>query len=261
MLLHTHTALRGLRAASVFLTQVPLGGFPYTDGEWRWASAWFPAIGLAHGAIIAGVWWLLLPAGPWPAAAAAVAIGLLVTGAFHEDGLADTADALGGGYTRTRVLEILKDSRIGSFGASALILVLLLRIACLAGLGEAAGAALVVCGGLSRVAPVWLMRALPYVTADPAARSRLVARAGAAQTVVATLTAGLAVAVVVWCGAWTPSEGLAVLTITAVVAAVCGWRFVRRVGGLTGDFLGATQQLAEVTTLLTLLWLRGAGVS
>jgi adenosylcobinamide-GDP ribazoletransferase len=98
------------------------------------------------------------------ASVATVAALALVTGAFHEDGLADTADALGGAFDREKLFAILKDSRIGSFGATALILVLLLRIAALAKLGPMAAGGLLLGQTLSRTTPVWMMAALPYAT-------------------------------------------------------------------------------------------------
>src|SRR5438045_786510 len=113
------TVVRGLRAAIVFLTRVPAGGFPYREPEWRWAPAWFPLVGAGVGAVAGGVAWLAAGAGSLVAGALAVIASLLVTGAFHEDGLADTADALGGAYDREKLFAILKDSRIGSFGGAA----------------------------------------------------------------------------------------------------------------------------------------------
>jgi adenosylcobinamide-GDP ribazoletransferase len=246
--------LRGLRAAITFLTRVPVGGFPYSDAEWRWAAGWFPAVGFLIGCACAAVDLALLSAGPWPAAAASVIAGLLLTGAFHEDGLADTADAMGGAYTRDRLLEILKDSRVGSFGAAALTMALLLKVACLAALGPAAPAALVVMHAWSRVPPIWLMRALPYVTRDTAARSRLVARPGDPQVLLATLSGGLVLLAAVGLQWSTTGQVLAVALAGVAVAVVGGWRFVVRAGGITGDFLGATQQVVEGLGLLALLW-------
>jgi adenosylcobinamide-GDP ribazoletransferase len=240
--------LRGLRAAVVFLTRVPVGGFPYADAEWRWAAGWFPLVGAAVGALAGGVAWLAGGAGPPVAAALAVITSLLLTGAFHEDGLADTADALGGAYDRDKLFAILKDSRIGSFGAAALGMALLLRVLLLARLGARAPAALVLVGAVSRVAPVWLMAALPYVTGG-ASRSRPVAQGGAPQALLATLLAAVT-------GALLHLSSLPAVALTAVslgVALVCGWRFHVRAGGLTGDFLGATQQVSECALLLALV--------
>src|SRR5262245_51603355 len=123
--------LRTARAAVVFLTRIPLGGFPYSEAEWARAAAWFPLVGSLVGALAAGAWWVVRPAGDLVAAIVAVIVCLVITGALHEDGLADTADALGGATDRAKMFAILKDSRIGTFGAAALALSLLLRVALL----------------------------------------------------------------------------------------------------------------------------------
>jgi adenosylcobinamide-GDP ribazoletransferase len=244
------SVVRGLRAAVVFLTRVPAGGFPYREAEWRWAPAWFPVVGGGVGAVAGGVAWLAAGAGPLVAGALAVIASLLVTGAFHEDGLADTADALGGAYDRERLFAILKDSRIGSFGGAALVMSLVLRVALLARLGPAAPLALVLAGAASRVPPVWLMAALPYVSGSEA-RSRPVTRAGPAQAAVATALAALMLGGAH--AALSPVAGLAMVAVSLGAAMLCGWRFQARAGGITGDFLGATQQVCEAALLLTLV--------
>jgi adenosylcobinamide-GDP ribazoletransferase len=251
--------LRGARAAMTFLTRIPVGGFPYCEADFRWASAWFPLVGLLLGAAQAVVFTATSRAGSFAAAALTVGFGMLLTGAFHEDGLADTADALGGAYERERLFEILKDSRVGSFGAGALAVVLVLRIALLARLGVAAPLALVLTQSLSRTPPIWMMVALPYVTSDAAAKSRLVTRAGAAQALVATAWPALAIAVAVAQRWLSLPEAAAMLACIAAVALLCAQRFHARAGGITGDFLGATQQVGECAALLALALTRGEG--
>jgi adenosylcobinamide-GDP ribazoletransferase len=179
---------------------------------------------------------------------------LLLTGAFHEDGLADTADALGGALPgeRQRLFEILKDSRIGAYGAAALVASLLLRAALLARLDGTAGLALVVAGAWSRAAPVWLMVALPYVTPEAHRRSKPLLDAGPAQAVGATAAAVLVSALAVATGGLPVAGAGALVLVAASVAVGAGWRFHARAGGITGDFLGATQQLCECALLLTL---------
>jgi adenosylcobinamide-GDP ribazoletransferase len=245
--------LRAARGAVTFLTRIPVGGFPYSAEEWRWTSAWFPAVGALLGAAYAGVYrGLAGGAGPLVAAVVVVIVGLFVTGAFHEDGLADTADALGGAHERARIFEILKDSRIGAFGAAALCSSLLLRVALLARLDARAPLALVLGESLSRLPSVWMMVALPYVTQDAAAKSRVVTRAGAAQALLASLWPLL----LLGAGLATGTLGLAAVvsraTAATAVGLVCGWRFHVRAGGVTGDFLGATQQVAVNVILLVL---------
>jgi len=242
-------ALRSFRAAVVFLTRVPIGGFPYSDAEWRWCTAFFPLVGACIGVVLAAVWPWLAPLGAVPAAIIVVAASLLITGGFHEDGLADTADALGGAHSREQVFDILKDSRIGTFGALALIVSLSLRIALLAALGDAAPVALVVSECASRLPPIWLMASLPYVTRDDQAKSRLVTRAGAEQAALALLWTALVLYALV-----TPGQ-LAVSAVLGIaIASVLGRWFRRRVGGVTGDFLGATQQIVCWVLLAMLAW-------
>lgn len=248
--------VRGMRAAFVFLTRVPVGGFPYVDRDWVWAAAHAPLVGLVVGAAVGILDRVLLPVGALPAAFLALGASLLLTGAFHEDGLADTSDALGGAYDPARVLVILKDSRIGSFGGAALVISIGARAALIADLGTRAPWALAIVGCSARVAPIWLMAVLPYVTSNDASKSRDIARGGAPQAIVATVWGALALAGAVILGAMTAGRAVALSLTIAVVTAVTGWRYWRRIGGITGDFMGATEQLAEVAALATLVWRR-----
>lgn len=247
------TALRGARAAFVFMTRVPVGGFPYSAADWRWASAWLPLVGLVVGTVCAAVWWLAAPLGPWVAAITVLVASILLTGAFHEDGLADTADALGGAHDRAKIFVILKDSRVGAFGALTLVVSIAFRLVLLAGLAGVAPFALVLAHCLARLGPVWLMVAMPYVT-DSAAKNRQITRAGPAQGVLATAT-GVAVAggVVLAGDAINATDALAAVAGMALATALCGWRFRARAGGLTGDFLGASEQVNEIVILFTIL--------
>lgn len=259
---------RSVRAAFAFLTRIPVGGFPYSPREWQWSSAHFPLVGAFVGLATAAVFRALAPAGAFAAALLAIGAAMLVTGAFHEDGLADTSDALGGGYTHERVLAILKDSRVGTFGAAALIVSVLGRAALLARLDGDAWWALPLVGCVARVGPIWQMVTLPYATASDASKSRDVTRARPAQALVATAWAASA------CGALAVLAALPALGATAlgvharcsatrlgVVGLACAavtvttaWRYRRRLGGVTGDFLGATEQLCELAALLVLAW-------
>lgn len=252
------TVLRGARAAFVFLTRVPAGGFPYSKEEWRWASGWFPFAGLVLGAACAAVWTLAAPLGPWVAGMTALVVSILLTGAFHEDGLADTADALGGAaHDREKIFVILKDSRVGAFGALALVVSVGFRLVLLAGLDAAAPAALILAHCLARVGPVWLMAALPYVSGEDA-KNRQIARAGPAQAVMATVV-GLAGAALVVANAVEVTGALAAAGAMAAATTLCGWRFRTRAGGVTGDFLGAAEQINEIVILFTILAVRSIG--
>jgi adenosylcobinamide-GDP ribazoletransferase len=250
--------LRLFGVALQFLTRVPVRvGF---DPQWLNQSArYFPLVGAMVGAVGAAVLWAagwLFPQ--------AVAVGLsmmatvLLTGAFHEDGLADTCDALGGAVSRERALEIMKDSRIGSYGAVGLLLVLGLKAAVLTALPMAwAMAGLVLAHTVSRTAAVGLIRFLPYAGDVSQAKAKpLAQRISAAGWAVAfgwALVIGLAM-MACW-PAWWPM--VATAWVVALLGAVaCGRWFMRRLGGITGDALGATQQLTELLVLLGwLAWL------
>lgn len=246
-------ALRGFRAAIVFLTRVPVGGFPYTREEWRWSSGWFPWVGALLGAAAAGTFLITRGLGPEAASLAALGATLMLTGAFHEDGLADTADALGGAYEPKGVLRILKDSRIGTFGTVALLVVLGAKVALVARLDAAAPLALVYAHVLARVTPVWQLALLPYVTDDAASKSRRVTRGGLPQAALASAAGVLMLAGAAVCGV--PIGRLsATVLLLAGLGAVTAWRYRKRTGGVTGDFLGATEQLGEVVALGALAW-------
>jgi adenosylcobinamide-GDP ribazoletransferase len=247
--------LRGVRAAFAFLTRIPVGGFPYAAEDWAWSSAYFPLVGLTVGAVCA-----VLRAGLAYGLGDGLATGLLVigasmllTGAFHEDGLADTADALGGAMNREQLFTILKDSRIGSFGGAALVVSIGARAALVADLGPSCLWALPLAGCAARVGPVWLMRALPYAT--PAqAKSAVVARAGLAQAVVATAWLAVAALASVFEGGLSPARLAAMVGVLAVVIASAGALFRARAGGVTGDLLGAAEQASEIAALAVLAW-------
>ena len=188
------------------------------------------------------------------AAILSTAATVRLTGAFHEDALADSCDGLGGGWERTQVLTIMKDSRIGSYGTVGLALTLLAKVAALATLGDAgvamAARALVVGHVLGRWSSLPLMWALPYVS-EAGAKSR----AFESSVTGLRLAAGTATAIVVTATALAPlgvTAVVATLAGAALVELVGGRYFRRRLGGVTGDCLGAANQLVELTTYLIL---------
>jgi adenosylcobinamide-GDP ribazoletransferase len=243
---------RGARAAVATLTRIPIGGFPYSEDDWRWSAAYLPFVGALLGIALGAVWLGAVRAGYLVAAVVTVAAAALVTGALHEDGLADTADAFGGGTTRERVLAILKDSRIGAFGAVALVLALFLRVTLLARLGVMAPLSIVLTSCASRAVPVWLMGALPYVTDPGLAKSRATTRAGWAQIAIATAWPAFVLVGSFVSGAFGARELFASTFAVVVSAAACAAYFRARVGGITGDFLGAAQQVTECSMLFAL---------
>jgi adenosylcobinamide-GDP ribazoletransferase len=178
------------------------------------------------------------------AAAVAVTAGVAITGAFHEDGLGDTADAFLGGHGREDTVRILKDPRLGTFGVLAVSASLLLRVAAVAALPPAAAlAALPAAHALSRAAAVGVMAAVA-----PAAETGLGAayvRALGGRQALLGVAAGIAVAAALL-RAW----ALPAAALAAVAAAALGRLAHRRIGGVSGDVLGAVQQAGEILTLL-----------
>ncbi|TCP40789.1 adenosylcobinamide-GDP ribazoletransferase [Rhodovulum marinum] len=239
-----------------FLTRLPVPVDPgFTPERMTRAIRYFPLVGLGLGLALAAVYGLsALVFPPVVAALLAVAAGVRLTGALHEDGLADLADGLGGGLTRERALEIMRDSRIGSYGAVTLGLVLALKVAALAGLGGAvAVAALVAAHTLSRLATVVMTGRLAYARAE--------GKAGFASTGpgrdgmrIALATGALALA-----GLWLAAGSGAAVGAVIAAGIVYLWfeaMLRRRLGGQTGDALGALQQLCETAILLAVLaWL------
>ncbi len=235
---------RRLVAAAQFLTRVPVPDIAY-DADWLPRSArYFPLVGIGVGLAAACV--LAGAAHLWPEpipSLLAVAAAILVTGALHEDGLADTADGFGG-VTAERRLAIMKDSGLGTYGALALGVVLALRVAALAATPLAV-AALVAAHAGGRLMPVILMARLPYA-GDPAL-SRVThegGRPGGLDLAVAGVTA---LVPLLWLP---PDRALAGLALGLAASGLVAWRACRALGGFTGDVLGAAVTLFETGLLL-----------
>lgn len=264
--------LRLFFTALQFLTRVPVPRWVGFEPAWLQACLrHFPLIGACVGAWAAAVFWLgLLMWPPLVASAVSLVATVWLTGAFHEDGLADTCDALGGAVSRERALDIMKDSRIGSYGAVALVLALVLKVTAVAGLARStqteslawAAMVLIWSHAVSRAAPVWLVWRLPYAGDPEHAKAKpLATRVSGSGLSVALLWVGLAsgavVGLMVWVGACSlpPALGVALSALVAcALATLCCARWLRRrLGGFTGDTLGATQQIVELVGLLA--WL------
>jgi len=247
-----------VRAALVSFSRVPAGGYPYLAEEWRWAAAHLPLVGALIGAVSAGVWRLAHAAqlGSLLPAILTVATSTWLSGALHEDGLADAADGLGGAHGGARALEIMKDSRIGSYGALAIGFSLLLRVAALAELDEGHWLMLVQIHCLARVGPVWLMWSQPYVSDAASAKSPAFLPIGRAQLAVALGWAALATVLGIVGGRFAWISSLAVLLVLAALSVLAARYFRRAVGGVTGDLLGAVEQVGEIAAWLTWLGCR-----
>jgi len=232
-----------------FMTRLPTPRMPGFQPDWiARSSPYYPVVGWIAGAICAAV--MLAASRFWPglpAAILAVGAGLLVTGGFHEDGLADTADGLGGGQTPARRLEIMKDSRTGSYGVLALWTALSLKAILLAGLAPwRAALVLILAHGLARAFAVVVMALLNYA-GDPEAAKLKPAPLGV-RPMEALIALALGVAPLL---AFLPMINIVVGLILATCAAgVVAFLARRLIGGFTGDVLGAVQQVAEVGLLL-----------
>ncbi|MFC0679751.1 adenosylcobinamide-GDP ribazoletransferase [Lysobacter korlensis] len=240
-----------------YFTRLPVPALQHFDARWLSQSVrYFPLAGLVVGLASALVLLAASALLPWPVAALlALATSLWMTGAFHEDGLADTFDALGGHVPRERALAIMRDSRIGSYGAVALVLSLALRWQVLVALQPDEAVVYLVCAHpLARAMAAALMASLPYVRLDDDAKAKPVAQPMTVGLAAVTLVIGLAPALVV-AGVY-PSWIFALACGTAAAAAVHGlsraW-FHRRLGGYTGDALGCAEQFGEIVFGLALL--------
>jgi len=266
-------ALRHLLLALQFFTRIPLPQgvarrVGFSPAMQRAGLAYFPLVGMVVGAVGAGTFYGLLRglpdagASPWVAAVLSTIVTVMLTGAFHEDGLADLADGLGGHVSRERALEIMKDSRIGSYGAIALVLALLLKAGLLAALAQAGAAnaawTLFAAHAFSRLMPVGVAAMLPYVRQTQVSKSKDLA-SGTDWRIIsgAVFWAALALALAAWQHpgpAWLGGMAGSALAWLAMCRLLR-----RRLQGYTGDALGATQQVCELAFYLGLLLCLPAG--
>ncbi len=270
-------ALRHYLLALQYFTRIPVTGalarwVGFSPAMLRASAAHLPGVGWLLGlllALVSALLWALLAPNPFKpllVAALGTALGVLLTGGFHEDGLADVADGLGGSQSRERALEIMKDSRVGSFGVLALVLALGTKLALLASLG-ALGlawllAALVAGHTVSRVWPLLLIRTLAHVGDAAQSKSKPLAE---------QISSGALAAGFMWCfmalahvfigfiaikiiaiSVVLGALALGVVGSAAAALAMRAW-LQRRLQGFTGDGLGATQQVCELAFYLGLL--------
>ena len=272
------TALRHFLLALQFFTRIPVTGrlavwVGFSPAMLRASAAYFPAVGVVIGGLVVALsatlmYYLPTAYAPLVAAALGTAWSVWLTGAFHEDGLADVADGLGGSYDRERALIIMKDSRVGAFGAIAVVLALLSKVALLALLG--AVGTLWMCFALmaghvvSRTWPLLIIRWLPHVGDDAGSKSKPLAdQISLASLILALLWCATTLALISWVAAsvlsgtdvqtLTTAQVLSVLKVLACGGLASALIFVyllrlfeRRLQGFTGDCLGTTQQLCEI---------------
>lgn len=256
-MLEPETFLKEIARALGFLSRLPIPARFFTDhdGSMRQTSGAFAIAGALIAlppAILLGLL-LHFDVKPELATLLALTLQILLTGGLHEDGLADCADGLGGGRTRERMLEIMKDSRLGAYGGLALILSLGLRTAALAGIADAgaltAGLAMVAVNAASRAALVWHWTSLPPARPDGVAAAVGQPEDTALKTVL--ISGGVIFAVVAIWGFGLADTIAAALVATAAIALLT--RLVRsKIQGHTGDTLGASEQVCEIALYVAL---------
>jgi len=248
---HLGSLAADLAIALSFYTRLPLrhdkpiGGSDVARASWA-----APVAGALIGCCGAPVYWVAHAAGlpPLIGAALTLATTAMLTGCLHEDGLADTADGLGGGASRERKLEIMRDSRIGTYGVCALTLSLIVRAGALAALAEPmlVAPALIAAHAAARAALPAFMRAVP-----PARRDGLAAQAGAPPLIGALAAAVIGAAgLVLGLG---PARAIVALLLACAAMGLVAWLCVKQIGGQTGDVLGAVEQANEIAVLIAAL--------
>ena len=273
-------AIRHYLLCIQFFTRIPITGalaswVGYSPAMLRASAGHFPGVGVLVGGLVAAftaALLMLLPAtgsAPLVAAALGTVLSVLLTGAFHEDGLADVADGLGGSYDRNRSLEIMKDSRVGAFGAIAVVLVLLTKVVLLGLLGDVSAPLLVlalfVAHVVSRTWPLLTIRLLTHVGDAAGSKSKPLAdQISWGALVTGFLWCLAAIVLTVYAQAATDFVSLDVsgadllqALANALVASLLAWLWMtrwlaRRLGGFTGDCLGAIQQVCELAFYLGL---------
>jgi adenosylcobinamide-GDP ribazoletransferase len=237
-----------LRLAASFLTILPVGGAHDAAPEAVAASfAWFPLVGFLIGAALCIEDYALAPIFPQVLRSTLVILTLtVISGAVHLDGLADSADALGAGRDRERALTILRDSRVGSFGAIAIVFALMLKVLALASMGRPRRyAALYLAPGLARWTMVAVASGLDYLR-ERGGGAALLAQSSRRNLTLATITAVAALLPVI------SLRAFAAASIAVGLTLAMRWFYRRWLGGVTGDLVGAAGELAEIAVLIAM---------
>ncbi len=232
--------MKGFILATQFLTRLPTPRVTSDDAAFAASMRWFPAVGLVIGLLIAGAGWAGARLDPWTGALLALLVWIVVTGALHMDGVADFADAAGAGHKdRTRLLAVLADPHVGSFGVVAIGLQLLAKLVLLhASIAAGAIALLILVPFAARIGPLVWSRWLPSLHEGLATRFRMVVR-----------PIDLAAWFAVLAGACIAAPAL---IATPLLIAWWGWQVRRTLGGISGDGHGAGIELVETGLLLAL---------
>lgn len=245
-----------------FFTRIPVRiNMDISETKFHQASGYFALVGLTIGALLMFSFWLLQLVFPVAVSLALLlAINLLLTGAFHEDGLADVWDGFGGGFNKLQKLNIMKDSRLGTYGASALFLVLLLKFVSWQTLTAEVSffALLLLANTLSRVLATSLISVMAYVSEDQQAKVKPVAKTLPKQSLMMLLSTGFIVLFAgVLCGFYTLEKAFLLIIFLLLLRKLFIFWFEKQLAGYTGDCLGAAQVISELAIYLFFI----AGVS
>lgn len=242
--------------AVAFFTRIPVpSSVEFSQANLNRASRYFSAVGWLIGLICGAVLWVFMLVFPQDVAVLlAMIVSLLLTGCFHEDGLADTCDGLGGGWTTEQKLRIMKDSRVGTYGAAALWVSLTLKFVLLSQLLEPV-LALIIAHPLSRIIPTLFIAAMPYVSDSDTSKAKPLAESGSwVDTAIAVGIGSIALLLVP-----VGSGGAGVLLAVLFVVGVLSFLFLKKqLGGFTGDALGAVQQVSELALYLAMILIIGS---
>lgn len=242
--------LRLAMAAVQYFTRIPVPAWVgHSHLRLNEAARYLPLVGMLVGAVAGGIF--LLASAVLPSSLAillSMAASIAVTGAFHEDGLADTCDGFGGGADKSAILAIMKDSRVGSFGVVGLVLALAIKYAALSALATGAFfAALVAAHAFSRFLALAVMYTHTYAREDSTTRAGAVAHNLSVRTLLIGAITGVAPLALLGAG------GALAAGCALAVCLLLARYFQRRIGGYTGDCLGAIQQASEITFYITLV--------
>ena len=257
---HLLRELRLFLTAVQFFTRIPVPAWVgHSAQQLDQAARYLPLVGICVGVLAAAALWLAARVLPLSLAVGlSMAVSILVTGAFHEDGLSDFADGMGGGHRREKILGIMKDSRVGAYGVIALVLVLLLKYQALLALYNMHSlpfvcAALVAAHAVSRLMAASIMMTQHYVRDDDSARAKPAAQALSHASFSIALLIGIATLDLLFVAGAKTAAVFAAVAAAFLMRAYLAWRLQKRLGGYTGDCLGAVQQLCELAFYLGLL--------
>ncbi len=252
--------LRLFLTAIQFFTRIPVPRWVgHSARQLEQAVRYFPLVGICVALLAAAALWLSAHMLPLSLAVGlSMAVSILITGAFHEDGLSDFADGMGGGHSKEKALEIMKDSRVGAYGVIALVLVLLLKYQALMTLSNLhplfyVTATLIGGHAISRLMAASIMLTQDYVRDDDSARAKPAAQKISHTSFSVALLISIVTLDILFAAGAKTSAVFAAVAAALLMRMYLAWRLQKKLGGYTGDCLGAVQQLSELAFYLGLL--------